>query len=606
MSAQYSNNGAISAKAGSPVVSPSKSKLFSAALFKENFKRFWPMEIVAFLIYFLSGPYIIISDGYSRYFVRTIVNNTHIIFLGMSLIMPVICCAEVFNYLNIPAAANLVHTQPFSRRTLFITNFLSGYAMTLAPAAATAVILMILSAAMKGSGDDISYGPLNFAVWLLTAAVVMLFVYAVSALASAVSGTTIIQILTSFAFNFLPAALYVSFVGYANTFSFGYSTGSNFEDWIRVFNPWTVFISTSDMKDSEFFTALLVYGIAGIALAAFAMFVYSKRPLERTGDSYVFIPVQWVIGFLISFFASTLVGLILYDSFSYAGFIFGGAIGFIASQMIVRKTLRIMDRQTAKAALVFILVMVLIIGGFALDILGISRYTPSVQQIENASVNCIVLNNGRYAIFASEQDLATVVSLHRDILSNRRNLDKNSDMTLYAEIMYKLKNGKTVMRHYNLPVSYLETSREMESLYNSTRPDAGKIMSGFDFSRFEVYTDNYDASALDTQDKMALIKAVLQDKTIITYRENLRPYKEGTSADEGEYVCWLDVTYKEPVRNRSNSQMEEHFAMVPGFQYWYEEEEGIAKAGYNYNITTKSTPALYEWFLDMKAQGKLK
>ena len=38
-----------------------KGKIFSAALFRENIKRFWSLAAVAFFMYIMSGPFVLMQ-----------------------------------------------------------------------------------------------------------------------------------------------------------------------------------------------------------------------------------------------------------------------------------------------------------------------------------------------------------------------------------------------------------------------------------------------------------------------------------------------------------------------------------------------------------------
>ncbi len=597
MSAQSLNSGASR-----------REQLFSAALFKENFKRFWPMELVAFLIYFLSGPFLIMMQSSLRSIISSIVEQEHFVFVLMSLVLPVICCAEVFNYLNIPAATNLIHTQPFSRKTLYITNFISGYVMSIAPAFITMLVLFTLTPFVNSQYPGIvSIGRLL--IWFLTVTVVMLFVYSISVLAAVVSGTTIIQILTAFAFNFLLQALYTSLQGYAEQFCFGFSSGSSWEETVRVMNAWTVFIGVDGPFNAEYCLGLLIYTAAATVIAVGAYYVYRIRPLERTGDSYVFTPVQWVIGLLISFFASTLVGLVMMDSFGYMGFIFGGAIGFVISQMIVRKTIRIADKQTAKAALVFALVMVLIISCFALDIFRITGFVPDASQVKEASsYNWMLFNRGNSMVFTDEADIEKLIIFHKEIIANKNRILHPLDddyFTSNIEISYTLKNGRTIFRSYPVLQSMLEDSKEMEYLYNKNRPTMAEILNDRNYDDIEVYVENMEGSeTLSAADKRLLFEAVAKDDRKLDYKGMLQLYN-GTR-ESGDYITSIHVNYNYRGDGWTDYQYQEFFQMIPGWNGYSPGDGYMGGTGYySYDVWTLETPELYQWIYKMLGEGKL-
>ena len=56
----------------------SKASYFSlsAPILKENLRRFWPIPVISFIIYFLSGPFVVLTSyGYLNS-VRSYLNNS--------------------------------------------------------------------------------------------------------------------------------------------------------------------------------------------------------------------------------------------------------------------------------------------------------------------------------------------------------------------------------------------------------------------------------------------------------------------------------------------------------------------------------------------------
>ena len=54
-----------------------KNKFFSGALFAENLRRFWPVSVVGLFIYFLSGPFLILTKSVrDNYMYGSVLNGT--------------------------------------------------------------------------------------------------------------------------------------------------------------------------------------------------------------------------------------------------------------------------------------------------------------------------------------------------------------------------------------------------------------------------------------------------------------------------------------------------------------------------------------------------
>ena len=100
---------------------------FSLPLFKENLKRFWPISAVGFAVYFLTGPFSLITTGYDSwymYIVKWAIGYDNIPYMLMHVTMGCLAAATVFSYLHKTNSVAAVHAMPFSRRTISI--FLSS------------------------------------------------------------------------------------------------------------------------------------------------------------------------------------------------------------------------------------------------------------------------------------------------------------------------------------------------------------------------------------------------------------------------------------------------------------------------------------------------
>ena len=127
--------------------------------------------------------------------------------------------------------------------------------------------------------------------------------------------------------------------------------------------------------------------------------------------------------------------------------IFGGFVGYFASEMLVSKSFKVWHKW--KGFIIYCVAAILFIAGLAFDITGFETSIPRTKDIEHASVN----------IFGDEMDgsdaetVASIVALHEYIVENR---DKEIDYDGHVasvEIVYQLDNGTYIERNYycNLP-----------------------------------------------------------------------------------------------------------------------------------------------------------
>ena len=208
---------------------------FSAALFKENVKRFWPIAFVGFVVYFLSGPVNVISFG-AKSGVHIALHGFNFGYIFSALALSVIPAICVFGYLQRVSSVSMMHSMPFSRKSLYVTSYLSGLFIAVLPALLTAVCLMVLRKPVYAEAPTIPdslIGTTPVAVgadlfsfsyilkWLLGQFILIAFGYTVSVFAGIIAGNSVIHTLTACALNAIVPALYGLYLLYTQLFLWG-------------------------------------------------------------------------------------------------------------------------------------------------------------------------------------------------------------------------------------------------------------------------------------------------------------------------------------------------------------------------------------------------
>ena len=579
-----------------------KNKFFSGALFAENLRRFWPVSAVGLFIYFLSGPFLILTksvrDNYMYGSVLNgtaggaMLNNLNFGFLFVHLVLPVVAAVCVFSYLNRVGSVAALHSMPLSRRTLFVTNYLSGLALCVLPIVINWALLSLCGAGLK------AFTARALGMWLLVSFTIALFVFSVAVLACIVSGNTVIATLTGFAFNFLVAAVWVCMYGYAESFLYGFEASDIFPQ-ITLTNPWMRAIYCGFTYEGTLRAwHCLVYIAVAIVIAAVADILYHVRKLERCGDSYVFGWMQTIIGFLFAFAFSTMTGLVLFRGIGVWAYVIGFAIGFVLGQMISLKTFHLFSRKTLRNLIIFAVLMALIIGCFALDVFGFEKKVPDPQNVQSVSVEGIWTGSGYRAVtFKTEPSIENVAAFHREILEQRPDEEyeimpaRHSHFTL----RYDLKNGTKLTRQYSVESEFVARCESFTKLLQSEEMTGSitglaSIQGEKDFYATRDFP--FSLTASDASDSRSFSGAEGQD--LLNALINDARYGRMTTVWARQSLYSVEMTVRREFSDKAAAQ--EYFSSFYGFVNIdsYDGQAFIGRFSFQINGDCKETLEFFE------------
>ncbi|MBQ2217938.1 MAG: hypothetical protein II418_03265, partial [Firmicutes bacterium] len=169
----------------------SRASWLNVSLIKENFKRFWPIMCGGFLFWLICGPIALVltksSEGYSYSFMRSILRHINPAPILLNGLLPVALALACFGYLHRTNSAGVIHSMPFTRRSLFLSNYVSGLIMAVLPVAVISLILL----AMRGNVDigwyvdePVYFTGMNILRFFLEEFTVIAFVYSIAVFAA--------------------------------------------------------------------------------------------------------------------------------------------------------------------------------------------------------------------------------------------------------------------------------------------------------------------------------------------------------------------------------------------------------------------------------------
>ncbi len=482
----------------------SKASYFSLspAIIKENFRRFWALPALAFLVYFLSGIFPLLMSyndlNPMASMIQSILNNQYFFYMGLSLIVPVAAACVCFKYMNQPASATYMNSLPLSRARLFNSNLLSGLLMSLAPMLLTGLVLLLISKPtyytfwLDGElvTDDAAvnlFARADILAWMAQGIVMILFVYAVAVFAGLVCGNVVVHVLASFFFLFVAPLMYLVLSMYFDHYIFGYCGFD--DDLLSELSAWIYALRGDGYTD----ILLVIYIAVSILLIVISALLYQKRKMERAGDAVTVSFMIPVVNYTIAFLGMTLMGFFFdglkggyFGAYFYAGLVAGTLIFFTIGRMIVLKTPRIFNKKTLKSLGIYCLIVVVFFAVMLLDLTHYGNYVPdSPKQAYTSALTAGYV--GRYdtgsgSIFSDEgftfkdaENVALVTAFQQSIIDNAGSLKNqsaydaaNPDNTGWRNVRFSYsENATDYIREYYLPLKFLEGSEELAQLFDS-------------------------------------------------------------------------------------------------------------------------------------------
>lgn len=444
----------------------SKTSLFNKTLIKTDLRRFWwlgVLNILAILIFavyplYMRIPYNNINQyRHERLFIYSDMYRSTLISVPIIIIFAIAAVLLVFSYINKTAPVSFMHGLPLKRKTHFASHLVSGLTLTLSPAVISAVILLIMR--INTSFANIVWTSDIFK-WLLIYAVYSVFVFSGTLFSAFLSGNSFGAVGIAGGFALLPVVA----TGFADIFMktnlYGYYANDLYTwlKWVYLF------------PDKILGTGALIYICGAVVLCALAYWLYKIRNLENYGEVVAFAPLRPVFVYLTAAFISALGYMylsVINDGASLWWILVFGIMGVIAAYMISNKSFSLKGAWKP-SSIVFVCFMLLFIS-VKCDIFGYERRVPKLSKIDGV---CLVSDDSiRKTTYVPDVGQATFTEVYKPIMTNKEDIENvrtlhkaiiktretGEGVTINLPITYRLSNGRTVRREYNIsPKTYDE------------------------------------------------------------------------------------------------------------------------------------------------------
>ena len=577
----------------------SKTSCFNGTLFRKNLTRFWPLWGLASFIGALFPLAVLLDMVHRGRTAFTAAQFTQMYYEVVSavpvidLVYAALCAMAVWSYLYNARSVGLMHTLPIRREGLFLTNFLSGFSMTLIPYAVTGTLCVIVS--LCGGAFDAK----GLAVTVLAVLGESFFYFSSATFVAFITGNAFAMPPLYALLHFLAVLLDWLISSFAQGFIFGFSTSyTGVVEWLSP----TVYLVSRVHPDGQYtevqqtladgtsytdrvltsvdlenFWLVGVYALVGLVLAALALLLYRRRRSETAGDV---VAVGWlrpVFRYGVAGLCALLGGQLLYSLFWY-GFQQGnyydtlpmvvcllaaGTIGYYGASMLLAKSLKVF-RGSWKGLAVVLAGCALVCCVLHFDLLGVADRVPEAGQLQTLEVrtadNSYTLTPEQdgdlveqvrtlhQAVVADEAYIREMESLQYSTLSE----DEDPDTTFTGlSLTYVLKSGARVDRWYHLPITRdrlaqpgtydhlldqfvnSDTVKARRLHLNDSRwtPDGGSLY-------VEARNEGYD---LGSREAASILEAVGRDLDAGHWGE----YDWFDVDNNGDYALSLDLSFAE-------------------------------------------------------------
>lgn len=438
---------------------PSERTFFNKAIYKRALSRFWLIgaayaAVLCFLTLMCGRYFNFDTKEIAEYVSYSILSNLTRREIVAAAVAAVVMAIAVYAWMFRKTSAAYIAALPVTREALLISSLLAGLTLLILPC----IIAMLVSLLLYGGA-----GPLWTPYLLCSAAAVVLMNIAFFGLAS---------FCTVFTGNaaVLPALYVIALYGFvgievvtryiAEFLLFGVR-GTGWE--LAVLSPVYYFSNNYVGSYSQMLPLSATYAAAGVILAGLAVIFFRHRRMEAAGET-VAVPAlrplfRWGLAAVGALGMALLILKTVFNVGSHAAendgtparvailllaMLFGAAVGWFGADALMRKTLRVFDRHW-KGLGVFCALLCALVVVTELDVFGVERYQPDVDEIGYAAV----YGWGEYdeTRIMQPENIEKLLSLQKDIIANKKAYENQNGIdTFPLTIEYYGTDGKLLAR----------------------------------------------------------------------------------------------------------------------------------------------------------------
>ena len=429
-------------------------------------------------------------------------------------ILPVLLSVLLFKYANEEKSSSFICGLPISKRKLYITNVLTGILMYVIPFLVNLIIILLLNLGEMGKYlqfvDIIRW----FGVCMLYSTMFFTFATFIGTFcASKISHGLLTYILM-----YAPMGILILTSELTEEILYGFKgISNNLEEFINL--PFIKIIEDFRKMSSYYLeqviefeiSTIIIYIVAIIVMLVLGYFIYKNRKLEITKEFMAFKGIRSVVKYVATFFVNLLSYAYFYNIIEkheiitlLVSFIIT-LIAYLIIEMILKKTYKVL-----KSIIGFIVYAVIITITFVILNTGAFGYETRVPKAEDVQEVSFGVRNETIN-FKEKENIESVIDFQRKIVN-----EKKKGYTEYT-LEYKLKNGRKIVRKYNINISLYK--EEINKIITSNEYYEEKAKQFEDVKKIKKiivnvsYKQKYSTKSITIKetDKADFIKNLIKD-----------------------------------------------------------------------------------------------
>ena len=517
----------------------------SKTLINENFKMYWYLPALSFIVYFFAGifPIIINHDNLNsidRYILNSF-HNLNVIYIPLLFIVPLVAAVISMGFFHKENRAMAIHSLPLNKSRIFGSQIVSGWLMVVLPLILMAILYFCfmkdvilpenMSSSIYQNSTDVGqnvYSPVMIIKWLVNSLVIVSFFYSLFILAGTLEGTSVMQVIISAVFYGIIPVIIWMVNAFCDTFLIGYSSMPSLMEKIML-NSNPVFSIISGWGENFLSIKLLgIYVLVTILAIGLARFAYGKAKLEKVGDTVIFPVVEELIIYLIVFVGMTSGGLLLYYATNESrktfviGCIIGALVTFTIMKIIVEKSIRIFSRKNFISLGIFLLIAALFLAFTVFDLGGFTKKVPNVNNVKSVTIDNSSLPFVSKIYSCSDQELGMLLSDSSEITDSKVIEDtiKLHNHIIEKNLYYETNTQYVEDASFNSKfLANDKTEVPSDILKNCTINFKYTLKNGHTFKR--AFTINLDETSVSIINSIFTSNQVLQWRTLGNKLDNI-------------------------------------------------------------------------------------
>lgn len=469
----------------------SRTSLFNPTIFCNFLKRYWLMWVAygGALLFCIGLPLLnalqeyVRWEGYSAAYASggLLLNSMQAFPMVISLLGCGVIAAISFSYLYNSRHVGMMNSLPIRREALFCSVLLADI---------TGLLLADLVVFLSCFGLEAAFGMVDFYALGVSLLILVLenllflgfavFCYMLTGNIFAGPAVYLIFNFTAVAVEFMGTYLLSNLqFGNAGAMAIGHSYWLSPPVWLVANLNYVQASVVPEMYRMAGLGGLSAYALAGVVFGVLALLLYRRRRMETAGDMVSIEFLKPVFKVCASLAGALGLACLVKDSLSNldttgvtglaylcALMVAGGIIGWFIAQMLVEKTIHVLNHGWKGVGVMSLLFILFLCAG-EFDWYGYERNIPAPDGVSQVTLG----GSGVTGMIADDpESIAMVTALHQSIVEHKdlhEQAERAHGARNYVRFIYQLENGKYLNREYWIDAgeaAYLDRDSDLWTL----------------------------------------------------------------------------------------------------------------------------------------------